>query len=90
MTSRFTEWSALNVATIVVFWVPRNLETMPAFTTNVEFGWLAASGKCLFGAPTDSPKNKYLIALAKRFNIQTYGNLESLLQHAVAKAHQPY
>jgi len=35
------ELEALEEATTIVFWVPRKLPEMPAFTTNVEFGyWL--------------------------------------------------
>src|SRR5581483_11776507 len=32
------EWKGLEDCSIIVFWVPRDLQTMPAFTTNVEFG----------------------------------------------------
>jgi hypothetical protein len=84
------EWSALNVATIVVFWVPRELKKLPAFTTNVEFGSLVASGKCIFGAPPDAPKNAYLKALALRHRVEVFDNLEHLLTRAIVKCHQPY
>jgi len=84
------EWEALNAATVVVFWVPRDLKVFPAFTTNVEFGNLVSSGKCLFGAPSSSPKNNYLIHLAHRYGVETFDDLKSLLLHAVAKAYHPY
>src|SRR5208282_4945660 len=34
------EWEelCLNQADCIVFWVPRDLKTMPAFTTNIEWG----------------------------------------------------
>ncbi|HXA63320.1 MAG TPA: nucleoside 2-deoxyribosyltransferase domain-containing protein, partial [Streptosporangiaceae bacterium] len=34
------EWEerCLHLADVVLFWVPRELSTMPAFTTNVEWG----------------------------------------------------
>ena len=32
------EWNGLNIADIVVFWIPRNMEDMLGLTTNVEFG----------------------------------------------------
>lgn len=56
------EWesSGLHFADIIVFWVPRELETMPAFTTNVEFGHWVASGKVVLGYPPGAPKNRYL------------------------------
>ena len=67
------EWelSALERASNILFWVPRDMETMPALTTNVEYGyWMAESPeKCFLGYPTDCPdvrKNRYLAKLYKR------------------------
>lgn len=56
------EWQALSRAACTLFWVPRDLETMPAFTTNVELGFMAAlrPGKIVLGAPQDAPKMRYL------------------------------
>jgi len=60
------EWEALGRAACVLFWVPRELETMPAFTTNVEFGLLSAlrPSRIVLGAPHDAPKMRYLLKLA--------------------------
>jgi hypothetical protein len=57
-----TEWEYhhLHRASAVVFWVPRELETMPAFTTNVEFGYWVKSLRCFYGRPPGSPKTRYL------------------------------
>ncbi len=65
----------------IVFWIPRKLETMPAFTTNVEFGRYVGSGKCMYGRPDDSEKNRYLDWLYKKLNPKgfVYNSLESLL-----------
>jgi hypothetical protein len=58
------EWEkrGLKYASVIMFWVPRKLDTMPAFTTNVEFGFYLASrpDEVLYGRPDDSEKNKYL------------------------------
>lgn len=58
------EWEHeyLNEADWIAFWVPRNLETMPAFTTNIEFGyWMAENpDKVIYGRPDGAPKTKYL------------------------------
>ena len=51
---------------IILFYVPRELQTLPAFTTNVEFGEDLTTGKALYGRPDDAPKNKYLDSLWKR------------------------
>lgn len=60
------EWQALGRAERVLFWVPRNLENMPAFTTNVEFGFMAATwpDRVVLGFPEGSPKNRYLASIA--------------------------
>ena len=46
----------------IIFWVPRDLQDMPAFTTNVEFGfWMSEKPeKCVYGRPPAAPKNSYL------------------------------
>lgn len=56
------ERASLGVADAIVFWVPRNLETFPGFTTNVEFGYYIARNpdKVFYGRPDDAPKNRYL------------------------------
>lgn len=77
------EWEALNAATVVVFWVPRHLETMPAFTTNVEFGALITSGKVLYGRPSWAAKVSYLDALAQRNRLFIYDDLKDLLLAAI-------
>lgn len=54
------EDQALNFADVILFWVPRELNHMPAFTTNVEFGAWIKSGKVVYGRPDDAPKCGYL------------------------------
>jgi hypothetical protein len=84
------EWEALNKATVIAFWVPRELESMPAFTTNVEFGLLASSSRVLLGYPLDAPKMRYLSELAKRYNVGVSHSLRELLAAAVDKAKRPF
>ena len=50
----------LTEATIIMFWIPRHLPDMPAFTTNVEFGYWLHTGKVLYGRPDNAEKIKYL------------------------------
>ncbi len=63
-----TEWELEHLAqcTVILFWVPRDLVTMPAFTTNVEFGYHIQSGKVVYGRPDDAPNNEYLDYLYER------------------------
>lgn len=84
------EWEGLNTATVIVFWIPRDLKDMPAFTTNVEFGLSAHSSKAVLGAPNGTPKMGYLKRLAQRYMIRQFSTLEDTLRHAVWKTEHPF
>ena len=73
--------------TSLLFWVPRDLETMPAFTTNVEFGRYVESGKAFYGRPDNSPKNRYLDWLYSKFNTNRVinNNLKDLIENAIGQ-----
>lgn len=79
------EWEALNAATVIAFWVPRVLSTMPALTTNVEFGMFANSGKIILGSPIWAVKNRYLEVVADRYNIPKLDTLEATMAAAINK-----
>ena len=82
----FWEREALHNATVIVFWIPRSIPSMPAFTTNVEFGyWISKnSKKVLYGRPDKSDKNKYLDWLYKtEISREPINNLRDLLKVAV-------
>jgi len=65
------EWELdhIDKAHVVMFWIPRDLETMPGFTTNVEFGLLVRdmSKVLALGHPEDAPKMRYLDALYAKY-----------------------
>ena len=83
------EREALSNASIIVFWVPRSFPDMPAFTTNVEFGYWIHTGKILYGRPTDAPKTKYLDWLYKLDTKQEpFDNMKELLSTAVKLANE--
>lgn len=81
----------LNIADCIVFWVPRDLSSdekglkMPAFTTNVEYGAWADSGKIVFGSPPDLKprKNTYLAHYAEKYNVPFADSLNGTLQNAM-------
>jgi len=77
------EWTGLDMATIVAFWVPRDIATMPAFTTNVEFGMKAQSKKVVLGYPPNAPKMRYLHRLADRYGITVVHTMEDTLKEAI-------
>lgn len=87
------EWEreALTEATVILFWIPRDLKDMPAFTTNVEFGYWLHSGKVIYGRPDDSVKNKYLDWLYKvDYNKEPFNDLDELLKESIKMVDELY
>jgi Nucleoside 2-deoxyribosyltransferase like len=83
------EFTCLEAATVIVFWIPRDLVLLPGFTTNVEFGRYVSSGRCVYGRPDDAPKNRYLDWLYQKLTRQRpYSALEETLKAATATAMQ--
>ena len=84
------ERNALKEATVIAFWIPRHLPDMPAFTTNVEFGYWLHTGKVLFGRPDNAEKIKYLDWLYELdYQLKPFNDLETLLEFAVRKSNLP-
>lgn len=83
-----TEWEVkhLNKATVILFWIPRNLETMPAFTTNIEFGEFMHSGKIVLGYPEWADKMRYLKIRADMHSIPVYHTIEDTAKYAIDKS----
>lgn len=86
----FWEWEALDQATTIACWIPRDLINMPAFTTNVEFGLYAKSGKLVLGYPREAPKMHYLNYLAQRYHVPVCHTLEETMTIAMNQCHYPY
>lgn len=77
------EWNAIETSTAIIFWVPRELEKMPAMTTNVEFGHYVKNGRVVLGYPKDTPKMKYLHSLGDRYSVPIHHNLEEVILTAI-------
>lgn len=82
------EWEdeGLQAADLIVFWVPRNLENMPAFTTNVEFGEFLKSGKSILGYPMNAEKMRYLHKKALKYDIPIFHDMNQICTHIVFKS----
>ena len=85
------EREALTEATVIMFWIPRNLNDMPALTTNVEFGYWLHSGKVIYGRPDNASKIKYLDWLYKEdYNKEPINTLEELLKETLLLVNNLY
>lgn len=85
------EWErdALLNASVIAFWIPRELPDMPAFTTNVEFGYWLHSGKVIYGRPDTARKIKYLDWLYIKDTAQEpCHNIEDLLLSSITMANE--
>lgn len=80
------ERNALAAATVILFWVPREIKLLPGFTTNVEFGYWIHSGKVIYGRPDDAEKIKYLDWLYEfECNEKPFNNLRKLIESAILR-----
>lgn len=79
------ENEGLERADIIVFWVPRDLKVMPAFTTNHEHGEYFRFGKSVLGAPgfRDTPKMRYLMRKGAKVSQPQAETLEGTLRSAL-------
>ncbi|KKN67670.1 hypothetical protein LCGC14_0459290 [marine sediment metagenome] len=79
------EYDAIEMSDCVLFWVPREIKTMPAFTTNDEWGYLKGSGKVVFGAPDGAPKTRYQKHFAELFCVPKANTLAETVKNAMDK-----
>jgi hypothetical protein len=77
------EWEAIKQASVVACWLPRDLATMPAFTTNVEIP--LCLDKLVFGFPLDAPKINYLRALVSKHHRPMAYTLEDLVKLSLSQ-----
>ena len=68
----------------IVFWVPRKIPEMSAYTTNVEFGRYVDSGRAVYGRPNDAEKCDYLDWMYEGVTgDKPFDNLEETLKKAL-------
>jgi hypothetical protein len=78
------EYTCLENAGVVCFWVPRHLPDMPAFTTNVEFGRYVGKENTFYGRPDWAEKKGYLDWLYEKLrNRKPAESMASLLEEVV-------
>ncbi|MFE7796006.1 nucleoside 2-deoxyribosyltransferase domain-containing protein [Nocardia sp. NPDC057440] len=81
------EVAGLDSAGVILFWIPRDIRRLPGFTTNVEFGLYARSGRVVLGCPPDCPnpeRNRYLVSTARRYGVPVAETLTDTVTSALA------
>jgi len=77
---------AMSESTTILFWIPRDLHDMPAFTTNIEFGYWLYTGKVIYGRPDSVKKVKYLDWLYELdYNEKPFNDIDKLLKNSINK-----
>lgn len=90
---RQVEWEeeGLNRADLILFWIPRDMATMPALTTNNEFGnWIVRDpSKVMLGVPQGAPHTSYQLHQARQEFVPVYDDLCQMLSHAAMRLRAP-
>jgi nucleoside 2-deoxyribosyltransferase len=79
------ELEAMRRADVLLFWVPAQRETLPAYTTRVEFGFQVHSGKVTLGMPRDAYETRYMEKLAQQYRLTSHHTLSETVTAALAK-----
>lgn len=80
------EHRMLDEATVVSFWVPRHMETMPAMTTNIEYGMFMRTGKLVVGSPANASHMRYWEETCREYRIPYERTLTDTMHAAVIQA----
>jgi predicted NUDIX family NTP pyrophosphohydrolase len=80
------EWEeeGLHRADAIVFWFARNLQTLPGFTANDEWGAWRRSGKVFYGRPNSAELVRYQDHFALKQGINRFTALNTLLESALS------
>lgn len=83
--ARQVEWekAAMARADAILFWIPRDMKSLPGLTTNNEFGnWVVKDpAKIVLGVPPKSPHTKYQIQQAEEAGVPTFDDLGNAIRH---------
>ena len=81
------ETKMLKLADVIMFWIPRNMKTMPGLTTNVEYGmWIIQRPeKVVLGFPDWACNTNYLKYHAEEKDIPVVYTLEATVIEVIKK-----
>jgi hypothetical protein len=75
----------LKKSTAILFWIPRKMSTMPALTTNIEFGEFMKSEKVILGYPPDAEHVSYMATRAKWLDIPIANTMSEAADYIINK-----
>jgi len=75
----------LDLCSCILFWIPRDMKTLPGLTTNVEFGDWMKTPKVVLGFPKEAQHMSYLEHKAKKYDIPLSDSLENTVTLAILK-----
>ncbi|WP_425489541.1 nucleoside 2-deoxyribosyltransferase domain-containing protein [Nonomuraea typhae] len=81
------ETDARAAASAILFWIPRDMATLPGMTTNVEWGLDVGTGRAVLGVPPDCPnpeRNRYLAYVARRHGVPVAQTLPATVAAALS------
>jgi hypothetical protein len=73
----------MSIVDVILFWVPRDMATMPGLTTNVEFGRYESSGRVVLATPPEAHSVRYLRHFAQEHGAPVADSLESGVRAAM-------
>lgn len=80
------EWehNALTSSSTIIFWIPRDMNTMPALTTNDEWGYWKSRRpeKLVLGFPEGTEKVRYQEYWANKLNIPVFNTMDEITEYA--------
>jgi nucleoside 2-deoxyribosyltransferase len=75
------EVNGLYQSDLVVFWIPRDLQDMPGFTTNIEYGEWMHSGKIVVGFPQNAINTRYIKKRCEMNQTPLFHSIEELADY---------
>ncbi len=87
------DWERMGLthATVIAAWVCRDMDILPGFTTNVEFGRYVTSKRFVYGRPDGAPKTQYLDWLySAEGHGSPFNSLEMLMFDAAGRADEAH
>ncbi|MCS0600860.1 lantibiotic dehydratase [Streptomyces sp. LP11] len=80
------EEAAMHAADAILFYVPRDLATLPGLVTNVKWGAWHDCGRAVLGSPPGAQRNEYLLHFAELLAVPVAHDLPGAVTAALALA----